>query len=93
MSYTHLSPEERYYIEISLKNEIGLAEIAASLERPQSTISREINRNTGRRGYRHWIHPLEHLYVEVDSSDYASNAQEAINRISSAFDSTNNSYA
>ena len=31
MSYTHLSPEERYYIEISLKNEIGLAEIAASL--------------------------------------------------------------
>ena len=53
MSYTHLSPEERYYIEISLKNEIGLAEIAASLERPQSTISREISRNTGRRGYRH----------------------------------------
>ena len=48
MSYTHLSPEERYYIEISLKNEIGLAEIAASLERPQSTISREISRNTGR---------------------------------------------
>jgi len=46
MSYTHLSPEERYYIEISLKNEIGLAEIAASLERPQSTISREISRNT-----------------------------------------------
>lgn len=53
MSYTHLNPEERYYIEISLKNEIGLAEIAASLERPQSTISREISRNTGRRGYRH----------------------------------------
>jgi IS30 family transposase len=53
MSYTHLSPEERYYIEISPKNEIGLAEIAASLERPQSTISREISRNTGRRGYRH----------------------------------------
>lgn len=53
MSYTHLSPEERYYIEISLKNEIGLAEIAASLDRSQSTISREISRNTGRRGYRH----------------------------------------
>ena len=49
MSYTHLSPEESYYIEISFKNEIGLAEIAASLERTQSTISREIRRNTGRK--------------------------------------------
>lgn len=30
-----------------------MAEIAASLGRPESTINREVNRNTGRRGYRH----------------------------------------
>ncbi len=53
MSYKHLSLEERHYIEYSLKNEITLTEIAQTLERDQSTISREIKRNTGLRGYRH----------------------------------------
>ena len=53
MSYKHLSLEERHYIELSLKNEMALTEIARTLGRSQSTISREISRNTGHRGYRH----------------------------------------
>ena len=53
MSYKHLSLEERHYIELSLKNEMTLTEIATALGRSQSTISRELARNTGDRGYRH----------------------------------------
>lgn len=53
MSYKHLSLEERHYIELSLKNENTLSTIAADLGRSQSTITREIARNQGMRGYRH----------------------------------------
>jgi len=53
MSYQHLSLEERHYIELSLKNEKSLTKIADDLGRSQSTISREIARNSGQRGYRH----------------------------------------
>lgn len=53
MSYKHLSLEERYYIEIELKEDTSINQIAKSLERPQGTISKEIQRNKGKRGYRH----------------------------------------
>jgi len=53
MSYKHLSLEERHYIEISLKNEESHSTIAESLNRSQGSITREIARNTGLRGYRH----------------------------------------
>jgi IS30 family transposase len=53
MSYKHLSLEERHYIELSIKNDKALTEIADDLGRSQSTISREIKRNLGLRGYRH----------------------------------------
>lgn len=53
MSYKHLSLEERHYIEISMRKEKSLSEIADDLARSQSTISREIRRNLGLRGYRH----------------------------------------
>ncbi len=53
MSYKHLGLEERHYIELSVKNEKTLSEIGKELGRSQSTISREINRNKGLRGYRH----------------------------------------
>ena len=53
MSYKHLSLEERHYIEIELKKGTSIASIAKSLMRSQGTISREIIRNTGKRGYRH----------------------------------------
>ncbi len=53
MSYKHLSLEERHYIEISLRNEESHEIIAESLDRSQSSITREIARNTGLRGYLH----------------------------------------
>jgi len=53
MSYKHLSLEERHYIEIELKKKVSRSQIARSLGRNQSTITREITRNSGKRGYRH----------------------------------------
>ena len=53
MCYTQISLEERHYIEFELKKGIKRNEIAKSLNRDKSTISREITRNTGLRGYRH----------------------------------------
>lgn len=53
MSYQHLSLAERYYIEIERKMEVSINQIAKALGRSQSTISREILRNMGKRGYRH----------------------------------------
>jgi len=42
MSYEHLSLEERHYIEVELRNGSSMNEIAKSLNRSQSTISREV---------------------------------------------------
>jgi len=53
MSYKHLSLEERYYIEIELNKETSINQIAKALGRSQGTISKEIQRNKGKRGYRH----------------------------------------
>ena len=53
MSYKHLSLEERHYIEFSLKEGISQNNISETLGRSQSSITREIKRNTGKRGYRH----------------------------------------
>lgn len=53
MAYKHLSLEERHYIEIQRKEGVSLNKIAKALGREQSTISREVARNTGQRGYRH----------------------------------------
>lgn len=53
MSYKHLSLEERYYIEIEKKSGKSINKIANALGRSQATISRELSRNTGKRGYRH----------------------------------------
>lgn len=53
MSYKHLSLEERHYIEISYKKGVSINQISKDLERSQATISREIQRNKGKRGYRH----------------------------------------
>jgi len=53
MSYKHLSLEERHYIELSLKEGVSQNKISEILGRCQSSITREIKRNTGKRGYRH----------------------------------------
>jgi IS30 family transposase len=52
MSYTQLTHEERYQIYILKKAEYSQAQIAELLERDKSTISRELRRNRGLKGYR-----------------------------------------
>lgn len=52
MTYTHLAQEERYQIYALKKAGHTQQEIAEVLERSPSTISRELARNCGRRGYR-----------------------------------------
>jgi IS30 family transposase len=53
MTYTHLTPEERNYIETRHKLNESTLTIACALGHNQSTISRELRRNRGQRGYRH----------------------------------------
>lgn len=53
MAYTHLTPEERHYIETRHKLKDSTVTIASVLGRSQSSISRELSRNRGQRGYRH----------------------------------------
>jgi IS30 family transposase len=52
MTYYHLSREERYQISALLKEGLTQSQIAANLSRHKATISREIARNSGLRGYR-----------------------------------------
>lgn len=52
MSYTQLTQGERYQIYILTKTGHKQKEIADTLERDKSTISRELCRNRGLRGYR-----------------------------------------
>ncbi len=50
--YKHLSREERYQIYSLLKAKQTISEIARLLGRSRSTISRELSRGRGQRGYR-----------------------------------------
>jgi len=52
MTYQHLSQTERYQIYILMKDGKTQTQIAQLMERHKSTISRELARNTGNRGYR-----------------------------------------
>ena len=52
MTYHHLSREERYQISALLKEGLTQSQIAHNLGRHKATISREITRNSGLRGYR-----------------------------------------
>lgn len=52
MNYTHLTKEERYQIRAMMIAGYSLRQIAQSLERAASSISREMQRNRGQRGYR-----------------------------------------
>jgi transposase, IS30 family len=53
MTYAQLTLAERNYIEMRLKQGDSQNRIARDMNRSQSTISRELARNTGLRGYRH----------------------------------------
>ena len=50
--YTHLTYEQRYQISGLLQTKTSISEIARIVGCHKSTISREIKRNTGQRGYR-----------------------------------------
>ncbi|MDD1617625.1 MAG: IS30 family transposase, partial [Methylococcaceae bacterium] len=52
-TYTHLTQKERYHIETLLKQKFSLNAIAKGMGRVGSTLSRELKRNCGQRGYRH----------------------------------------
>jgi IS30 family transposase len=51
-TYTQLTQDQRYQIEALLKAELNQTEIAEILDVHKSTISRELKRNKGLRGYR-----------------------------------------
>jgi len=51
--YQHLAQEERYMIYQLVKKGYTVQKIASRIDRSPSTISRELKRNTGRRGYRY----------------------------------------
>ena len=53
MKYKHLNREERHYIDIEVKAGNFQNKIARALGRSQSSISREVQRNTGKKGYRY----------------------------------------
>lgn len=53
MRYKHLSLAERYYIQVEWKKKVSQNKIAEAIGRSQSTISRELKRNRGKKGYRH----------------------------------------
>ena len=52
MTYHHLNHEERYQISALLKAGLTPTQISVNIGRHKSTISREIKRNSGLRGYR-----------------------------------------
>ena len=51
--YTQLTYEQRCHIYLLNKQGYNQTFIAKSMGRNKSTISRELSRNTGKRGYRH----------------------------------------
>jgi len=52
MKYNHLSQNERYQIFALMKAGLNQTQVALTLGRSKSTISREIERNSGLKGYR-----------------------------------------
>ena len=51
--YAHLAQEERYHIELMRREGVSIRRIAEGMNRSPSTVSRELRRNAGERGYRH----------------------------------------
>ena len=52
-TYTQLTIEERYYVYRTNKRGDSIQKIAKEMNRSPSTISRELKRNTGSKGYRY----------------------------------------
>lgn len=72
MSYHHITEVERYQIYAMLKAEQTNQQIAEALGRNPATISREIRRNRGQKGYR----PRQaHQYAQTRQLNSASNVR------------------
>lgn len=52
-TYNHLTREERYHIQTLRKQNVSISQIAKGMGRNKGTVSRELKRNTGQRGYRY----------------------------------------
>ena len=70
MTYKHLSQAERYQIHALMKAGHDQSQIAKLLDRHKSTISRELSRNTGSRGYR----PKQACEMSADRAQHSRNA-------------------
>jgi transposase, IS30 family len=70
MTYKHLSQAERYQIHALMKAGHDQSQIAKLLDRHKSTISRELSRNTGSRGYR----PKQACEMSADRAQNNRNA-------------------
>jgi len=84
-SYHHFTLSEREYLEYSLKNGKSLRDIAKTLDRSPSTISREVKRNWSKKAkhYHHWhaetnyksrrknCHRKNHLLLNSEMYQYA----------------------
>ena len=72
MNYKHLSQIERYQIYSLMKANQSIPQIAEQLGRHKSTISRELGRNKGCRGYR----PKQACELALNRSQGSCNARE-----------------
>ena len=72
MNYKHLSQIERYQIYSLMKANQSITQIADQLGRHKSTISRELGRNEGCRGYR----PKQACELALNRSQGSRNARE-----------------
>ena len=70
MTYKHLSQAERYQIHALMKAGHSQYQIAKLMDRHKSTISRELTRNTGSRGYR----PKQACEMSADRGRNSCNA-------------------
>ncbi len=55
MKHKHLTLQDRYHIEISLKSGSSQIAIAKALETTQGTISKEIKRNAGLKPFKEFV--------------------------------------
>jgi len=70
MNYKHLSQIERYQIASLMKAKHSITQIASLVGRHKSTISRELRRNAGSRGYR----PKQASELAIERSEQSRNA-------------------
>ena len=81
--YTQLTQEERYQIYALQKAGVSQQEIAEVLERSPSTISRELRRNRGQKGYRpaqaHWL--AQRRWRGRDRTRIAASTWERVERL------------